>query len=440
VSSELRAVACLTALALGCAYPASTEGPAVTRASVVGGGVSPPGGIEDAVLLLRVSLDGGELVCSASLVAPNLAVTASHCVSHFVDGRFTCTAQGELVSTDENAGMLGAHFDAASIEFYDGQTPRTKPVALGAQVLSTLSETVCVNDVAFVVLDRDLSLPVLPLRLHGRARLGEPVTLVGYGFDDDMADGSFLDFRTQGRTRNATLVIEDVGPVSDGDATSTPPRTVVVEGPSGCIGDSGGPLMARETHALLGVDSLSDTDDCRAHTIRNFFTHVPDFVLLTADAFSAAGYEPTPEPNPDASSPKSDAGNGGAPAETGAGGATSVGGAETESPVGGSSATSGSAPSPSHATGGAMGASGAPDSSGGGAPASEGGTGTSEPVAGKAGSPTHARAPETRHRSGCSVALAAAPIGTAWPLVVLVSVLERIFAVRRARGRFARLR
>jgi MYXO-CTERM domain-containing protein len=274
------------------AAPVVRQGSAVVR-----GEVSPPGGSEDAVLLLRTELDGEELVCSASLLAKNLAITARHCVSHLVRGLFTCTVQGELESEDEGAGLLGSHLPAEGIEFYDARTPRVEPIARGSRILSTLSETICVNDVAFVVLDRALELPILPLRIGGRALRDEPVTLVGYGFDDAMSESGILQLTTQPRTRQTGLVIAEVGPDSVESVTTAPPRTVVVEGPSGCVGDSGGPLLAAESGAVIGVYSLLAGTSCLSPDVRHLFSHVPVFRALIDDAFAAADAEPTPEPS-----------------------------------------------------------------------------------------------------------------------------------------------
>jgi len=334
----------------------------------VGGELSPAGSIEDAVLLLRTELDGDELICSASLVAKNLALTARHCVSYLGRGIFSCTAQGELVSLDSGAGELGTHLEASSIEFYSGATPRSKPVAYGKEILSTLSATICMNDLAFVVLDRNVDLPVLPLRLEGQAERGEFVTLVGYGLDDAMSKSGKLDYETQPRTRNAELVIAEVGPAESGQQISTvPPGSLLVEGPAGCLGDSGGPLLARETGAALGVYSLLGAETCLEPQARHLFTNVPLFPLLTKQAFTAAGSEPTPEPSGDdggagegpgntggtngaaAGANAGDAGGpalggeGGAPlTESGGGGARATGGTATGA-FGGDTATSGGA-------------------------------------------------------------------------------------------------
>ncbi|HWP06089.1 MAG TPA: trypsin-like serine protease, partial [Polyangiaceae bacterium] len=301
-----------------------------------------------------------------------------------------CTAQGELVSLDSGAGELGTHLEASSIELFSGTTPRTEPIAYGKEILSTLSETICTNDIAFVVLDRSVELPVLPLRLEGKARRGEFVTLVGYGLDTAMSQTNQLDYETQPRTRNAELVIADVGPLESGMISTIPPRSLLVEGPAGCLGDSGGPLLARETGAVLGVYSLLGGESCLQPDVRHLFTHVPLFPLLTEQAFEAAGSEPTPEPSTAQSGDAGAAGEGpGSSGGTGAKG-TTAGAGDTGAPApggeGGAPSTDPGAGSTSATGGSSTGAVG-------------GDTGT----AGVADTPPPRSPPRTPRDSGCTV-------------------------------------
>lgn len=347
---RLRAVL-VALLGTACSEQASLERTLIERGAVVEGEPS-EAGIEDAVLLLRTEVDRRELICSASLVAPNLALTARHCVSHLVEGLFSCTVHGELIDDqDAGAGRLGLHLPAEDIEFFGGPAPRDEPLARGQRVLSTLSETICQNDIAFVVLDRALELPVLPLRLAGRARIGELSILVGYGLDETQNESQPFDVETQGRTRKADLPIRDVGPDSNDDVVTTaPPRTIVLEGPSGCVGDSGGPLIAEETKAVLGVYSLLGAESCLARDARHLYTHVPPFQALIDQAFLAAGGEPIPEPTDDPGEGSAGAGGAGSDGSAGApgadpGGAGGSGGSAGEEP-GGSAGAAGAGSEP----------------------------------------------------------------------------------------------
>jgi len=265
-----------------------------SREQIVNGEPSPAGTIEDAVLLLRTTVDGQELLCSAGLVAKNLLVTARHCLAHLAQGPFNCTVRGELIDNPDGAGQIGLDLPANTLEFYGGDLPRSAPLAHGSSIISTLSNTICVNDIAFVVLDRAVDLPVLPLRLSGRSRVGESVTLVGYGMDETQSDT--IDFRTQPRRHKTGLSISGVGPdsLSDG-VTTVAPRTLVVDGPSACVADSGGPLLDAETHAAIGIYSLLDGQTCVDPNVRNDFVHVPPFRSLVDEAFRAAGATPVPE-------------------------------------------------------------------------------------------------------------------------------------------------
>jgi trypsin len=283
------------ALCQSCASRAPDAGFSVVQSAIVGGEPSPAGGAEDAVLLLRTVVDGQEVLCTASLVAPNLVLTARHCVAHLEDGQFNCSVKGELFDNPTGAGRLGLDLPADTLELYGGAPPRTKPVAHGLTVVSTLSSTICVNDIAFVVLDQAVALPVLPLRIHGRAAVGEAVTLVGYGLTAD--DAGAISVSTQPRWRKAGLSIADVGPDSlDQGVTTVPPRALLLEGPSGCSGDSGGPLLAASSNAVLGVYSLLNGVSCADTRTRHLLVHVPAFQALTEQAFAAAGAQPVPEP------------------------------------------------------------------------------------------------------------------------------------------------
>jgi hypothetical protein len=189
---------------------------------------------------------------------------------------------------------LGLHLPPESIEVYGGPPPRKAPLAHGTQIISTLSPTVCRNDLAFVVLDTPIDAPLVPFRLGRPARVGELGVLVGYGLRKGQ-DG--IDYAAQKRQQKRDLVISGVGPDSVNDGVTTvAPRTLLLDGPSGCIGDSGGPLLAQETGALLGIYSLQEGASCEAEDVRHHLVHVPPFASLIEQAFAAVGGAPQLEP------------------------------------------------------------------------------------------------------------------------------------------------
>jgi hypothetical protein len=304
---------CCAVLAIGCA------GTDVERHTeqIVDGELSSAN--EDGVVLLRAEADGVEVLCSGSLVAPNLVVTARHCVSYLSPGVFNCTVRGELVDNPEGGGSLGQHLPAESIAVFDNATPRKQPVAHGTRVVSTLAPAICVNDIAFLVLDTELDLPIVPIRLGRPAQLNEEVTLLGFGLVDERRS---IDYLLQKRRRKGGLHIDGVGPNSIEDGVTTvPPRALILNGPSGCVGDSGGPLLASETGALLGIYSLQDSASCLAPDVRHQLVHVSPFAALINEAFEAAGATPTPETTSEPiGGSDGEGGSTGAPETAGAGG------------------------------------------------------------------------------------------------------------------------
>jgi hypothetical protein len=307
-----RALAALTTLGLAfaCAGSAREETSSVARAVV--NGEASPAGPEDAVLILLADVEPGTL-CSATLVAPNLAMTARHCVAAIVDGDFLCSDSGELENDGNGAGLFAEEYPPEQLLFFGGPPRRSEPLAKGVAVLSTLPTHICVNDIAFVVLDRAVALPVLPLRFAAPAEVGERVTVVGYG---PPPQGLLL-LQTAPRERKTGVLVDAVGPDSALDGVASPaPRSFITSGAYACLGDSGAPAIAESDGRVVGVYSTQQGSSCLGDDVVNHFVHVPAYRDLIERAFAAAG---TRWP---------------ATSEGGAAGATG-GGAATEAGVGG---------------------------------------------------------------------------------------------------------
>lgn len=337
--------ASLVLVLAGCA--GSEDAPVLgERHAIIDGEIS-PAGPEDAVLLLRSSTpESGERLCGASLVAENLVVTARHCVAYINDGAFQCTLRGEIVEGTPGAGRMGVDLDPTGLEFYT-RDERTEPVAFGQSIVSTLSLSACSNDLAFVVLDRALELPVFALRRDRPALTGEAVVAIGYGADQNIEQE--LDLEAQERRRREDQTVALVGPDTDDELGAVAPRIVIVEGPGACIGDSGGPLLSRETNALIAVHSLVQGDCVSAET-RNWYTHLPPLWTWAERAFEAAGATPLIEPLPPGNDDCVDgggcAGMGGVGGTSGASGAPGTAGMAGDGGEPASGGTAGAPPDP----------------------------------------------------------------------------------------------
>lgn len=241
-------------------------------------------------VLTRTSPTDGS-ACTGTLIAPNLVVTALHCVTEYTFGTFYCDADGTLRDDTSTDGRIGNLVEPSNVQIFTGSPKSLEPAAAGADLIGTGSNQICRNDLAFIVLDRDVHATYPALRLESRVRFSESLRAVGYG-------GNGVDRMSRGGLR-----VLEVGPVEDGEAIGTAaPRTFVVnEGP--CHGDSGGPAFAEETGALVGVYSLNASPSCEGQGIRNVYTHLSPFSTLVLDAFAAAGAEPLLEDDGSAPAP-----------------------------------------------------------------------------------------------------------------------------------------
>ena len=239
--------------------------------------------------------------CTGTLVAPNLVLTALHCVTFYNDGSFSCNADGSITSSSPLDGTIGQTVPPANIEIHLGLALTVEPEAFGARVLGTGSNQICRNDLALVVLDRNLDAPYARLRLSGGVGWGDLVRVVGYGQREISANVE--------RYGRSGVRVVDVGPLTDGGEVRTAaPRTFVLnEGP--CHGDSGGPAFDETTGAMVGVYSITAGAGCSGVGIRNVYTSLAPFSELILDAFTEVGAEPLleddgeadvspPEPDP----------------------------------------------------------------------------------------------------------------------------------------------
>jgi hypothetical protein len=286
MSASRRVLGALSgALAVACAdapdFPIASSGEAVS-----GGEVS--GAADDFVV--RVASRQPEpydgIVCSGTLLAPNLLLTALHCVAVFdAWSGFTCLSDGSLAHGSAG-GWIGETLAPADIEVSVGTALPLAVAARGASVFGSGSTVVCVDDIALVVLDTDLPVPGVPVRLERPVVEGERMTVIGYGLNDG---------RDVLRARRSGVPVLDVGPddTSSGPGTAAPRTFIVGDGP--CSGDNGGPSLSDETGAVTGVFAFGFSGDCTQPGTRGSFTKLAPFQSLLERAFQAAGRDPEVE-------------------------------------------------------------------------------------------------------------------------------------------------
>jgi MYXO-CTERM domain-containing protein len=292
-----RVMAAAAFLVVGCAGEGAGDQPlSASRQAVIGGLDSAE--VDDGVLVLRTDRDKDTSVCSASLIASNLLLTARHCiVAEYPADNIRCNPDGTLIMP--SGGQLGASSAPEKVHVFAGQHPTPdatsnlpggEAAAIATQIITTDWPSVCQDDIALIVLDRELSLPIVPLALNAVVTKATRVSVIGFGLTETSAESD----RWSSRKRRDNLPVKYV---------DTLPNTFAL-GRSVCKGDSGGPALDSVSGGVIGVYSLGfpgeTTADCSSQTALNYYAQVNRYPALLRQGFEAAG-QPFPGDEPSGS-------------------------------------------------------------------------------------------------------------------------------------------
>jgi hypothetical protein len=207
---------------------------------------------QDSVVMIAMK----DSFCTATLIAPDLLITAHHCVAeeNNADG---CAPLGAQLDASVFQVKLNQPGAGSSQDFTDGATYNSDSVATGTKVWTTPTNNICSFDVALIKLDRPVpNAKISNLRFSALAK-NEAVTAVGFGDD---GQGNYPSARRQ---RSTTVL--GVGPTTvqfqsttDGTIPLSLPEGDVMTGESHCFGDSGGPLFDKDGNIVAIISRGPD--------------------------------------------------------------------------------------------------------------------------------------------------------------------------------------
>jgi V8-like Glu-specific endopeptidase len=282
------------AIAAGCSTDHTTEPLRRSTAPIIGG-------VADNTNTWVVGINvGGAGICSGSLIAPNLVLTARHCVSRTTE-QIDCRPDGGLATNKVLSNYAASALRVSTASRYDGSPSWT--VRAIRYVEDARANAICGMDLALLELNKNTAgaFPTswMPPSLVAPSK--HKYVAIGYGCQNaELAGGGGCD------PRGVRMLLD---PVTVIDVTAD---EFAIAGRV-CGGDSGGPVWNKLTNVIYGALSRGDGttsmgEGCNYGIYTQTAAHLPWLQKYGKIAAANGPYAPLPwmtavPPPPDAGPP-----------------------------------------------------------------------------------------------------------------------------------------
>src|SRR3990167_6701259 len=244
-------------------------------------------GTSSNVVAILISSSQGVGICSGSLIAPNLVLTAHHCVAP--TNTTQCGSSGFGANYAASGFRVTTSGTAAETTLNQGQWPNVNGTTwFGVGVISvppTPANNICGGDMALLRLTSNVPATVCPLtpRVDSAVTLNEAYTAIGFGRLGPTGQTSGTRYTVSGLN---VLCEANCGFGTNG-ALEWIGGTTAQRGV--CEGDSGGPALD-SLRRVIGTVSRGDATACNQALYESVFGQGAWIKDQAAQAASAGGY------------------------------------------------------------------------------------------------------------------------------------------------------